>query len=126
MRLLLALPFLALAACQAPQLDVTFTAESGTDARLCVITRGGAIDPCCTTPGKTARCKAPGVSAGTAFEVQLFRDDAPTQVWTVGSGTYEGKASSPVSFAFALTADSLAGTYTLPSGQSADAAWSVR
>lgn len=126
MRLLAALPLLALAACQSPQLDVTLTADPGTDARLCVITRGGAINPCCTTPGKTERCKAPGVSAGTAFEVQLFRGGMPPLTWTVGEGAYEGKATSAASFAFALTADSLAGTYTLPTGTNARAAWPVR
>lgn len=126
MRFLGLVPILALAACQAPQLDVTLTADPGADARLCVITRGGAINPCCTTPGKTERCQAPGVSAGTAFEVQLFRADAPPLTWTVGEGTYEGKAASAVSFAFALSADSLAGTYTLPTGQNVRAAWPVR
>jgi len=96
------------------------------DARLCVITRGGAINPCCTTPGKTAQCKAPGVSAGTAFEVQLFRSGEETRTWTVGEGAFAGAADAPVSFSFALTADSLTGTYTLPDGQNVPARWSLR
>lgn len=124
MRRLLLLLVFPLAACTSPTLDVSLAGEG--NARLCVITRGGAINPCCTTPGNTAQCKAPGVSAGTAFEVQLFRSGADTKTWTVGEGAFTGAAHAPVSFAFALTADSLTGTYTLPDGQNAAARWSLR
>lgn len=126
MRSLAVLPLFAaaLVGCQTPQLDVTLAGEG--DARLCVITRGGAINPCCTTPGQTARCKAPGVAAGTAFEVQLFRAGQEPRTWTLGDNVFQGRAASPSSFAFTLTPDSLAGAYTLPTGENARAAWPLR